>query len=301
MSEYDEEKSGLSFLSKALIVLVSVAAALALFYYFSARNAGRYKLILDGNKLVVEKGLFFPIGMGRYEPEDKRFLSAYEPIEVPAESSPPADRTFHELADIDVALLNYILDVSKDLVAKGKPENFDQALKLLKRVDELPALSNAQRQKIRDTKADVYYSQGKLILQKVADELRTVLEHFREAKNSGGSTGKYRDIDHWIALLESKIRYIESGESTLPPQTTQPRPMQHEQMEQMKQHVRPMQRYTPDESQEPVQKHIQTGPGMETRIQVPQLEPKQEDTAKSKESPNKGTKTKKPAIKGETL
>ena len=213
MTDFEDEKPGLSGFSKALIVLFTVVAALGVFYFFSSQNAARYRLVLDGEELTVEKGWFFPFGWGRYLPEDRRFLPSYETIIVPEESPQPANKEFKEVAEIDAALLAYLLDIMRGQISRGQPEDFTAAETLLGRAELLTALSDEQKRGLKTMRADVYYAQGKIILQKVADELRKVLEHFREAKISAGDSGKYRDVDHWIVLLESKIRFLESGEA----------------------------------------------------------------------------------------
>lgn len=165
-----------------VVALLGVVA-----YLLSDINTRRYRLALSQEGLVVERGRFLPMGFERYEPADDLLRQAYAPIEVPAGETVEVGVVFDERSEIDRALYGRLRLWASQRLGASDANTLELGIRYVKRLENLPSLSEGQRHDLRAMRADAALKQGEGLLQGVQQALRQAAHLFEQAVELGTS------------------------------------------------------------------------------------------------------------------
>jgi hypothetical protein len=136
-----------------LVLWLVIAALLATVWWLaSERNERHYRVVPQGNAVVIERGRFFPTGTTT-APE-----KMYAPIPLPAGQKPPPEREFDNQNDLDRFLFDLLVGWAKELVKKGDTK---AAAELVDRASRLPGLTGGQVTDLNSLKADLAWDESR--------------------------------------------------------------------------------------------------------------------------------------------
>ncbi len=161
----------------AWVVILGLLGAVA--YLISERNARSWSLTPEEGRLVVKKGLFFPIGRTDFKTTDPVLAKVYAPLVPPQGSAPPDEKTFADQDELDRALYELLSGWAREDVASGDPARLERGLGFLERAMELPALSASQRDGLAALRAESGYYEARRLLEKARAELAEAAEKLR--------------------------------------------------------------------------------------------------------------------------
>ena len=204
MAEQTVARKG-GFLSRLVLWVVIFALLAAVWWLASERNEHRYRVVAQRNALVIEKGRFFPIGMGPVAEGDK----AYGPIPIPAGEKPPADIEFDEQNALDRWLFDLLSSWAK---AAGKRGDGKAAAALVDRASGLPGLTGAQQAELQALRADLAWDDAQTDLAnatQLLDAARRKLEAVRQgngahAADAATLSGKLEGVQNTLRELGKK-------------------------------------------------------------------------------------------------
>jgi len=191
------------------IVLAAVVVLFAvLFWYLSARNHDLYYVVVDGETLHVERGMFFPFGSSEWRPN-----RAYDPVKLPPGITPEKTGGM-AVEEAEAVLLQLFIAVAthelKDLDA-GRP---NVAEDMLMRAWKLGHTQPDDDRRLLQLLGDVNFRRGLSEVRGVQTRFDEALRQFKLARQRGGVT--YQGADKWVAAIEDlrdKFRQLtlESG------------------------------------------------------------------------------------------
>ncbi len=208
-----------------LVVLIVLGLAGVIVYLLSLLNSKKFFLVPEGGELVVKKGIFFPMGSERYQPQDPKLATLYSPIDLPDELKHAGPIEFADLPSLNRELGNHMIKFSSKLVFSEEPAQYQKGRTYLVRVGSLQGLDARQLQSIQGLNADVDYIEAKMAYLGVEQTLERALKKFKQAETFG--TGRFADAKEWIlkiqVLLEA-IRVTKAGGVI----TTEEKPVEEE-------------------------------------------------------------------------
>lgn len=148
-------------------------------YLFSERNARAWSLVSEEGRLVVKKGLFFPLGRTEFKTSDPTLAKVYAPLVPPPAKPLPDDHSFPDQAELDRQLYDLLSAWSREDVASGDPARLERGLGYLERALELPALSASQRDNLGALRAESGYYEARRLVEKARAELSEAAEKLR--------------------------------------------------------------------------------------------------------------------------
>jgi hypothetical protein len=161
----------------AWVVILGLAALVG--YLFSERNARTWSLGAEDGRLVVKKGLFFPVGRSDYHASDPTLAKVYAPLVPPPGKPLPEERSFLDQADLDRELYELLAAWSREDVSSGDPTRLERGMGYMERALELPALSASQRDALAALRAESGYYEARRLLEKARAELSEAAEKLR--------------------------------------------------------------------------------------------------------------------------
>ena len=161
----------------AWVVILGLVAVIG--YLFSERNARTWSLVPEEGRLVVKKGLFFPIGRSDYRTSDPTLAKVYAPLVPPPGKPLPEDRSFPDQAELDRQLYDLLSAWSREDVSSGDPARLERGLGYLERAMDLPALSLSQRDSLAALRAESGYYEARRLMEKARAELSEAAEKLR--------------------------------------------------------------------------------------------------------------------------
>ena len=187
----------------ALTWLVIVALIAALGWLLSERNARQWTLASEEGRLVVKRGVFFPVGRQAFRTSDPVLAQAYAPIVPPPGARPAEERSFDDRGGLDQALFDLLAGWAKEDVGSGEPARLERGLGYLSRAERLAGISAAQRDELASLRAESAYYEGQRLLARAADELREAQDKLRLA--AGARSPRGADAQVLLRQLEPAV------------------------------------------------------------------------------------------------
>ncbi len=139
----------------------------------SELNHRRYRLRSSDHQLVVERGLFLPLGFGRHQqPAGVGVADLYAPLPLPTDVTEVPSEPLDDRTELDRALFTLLYGWAKPRLLSPVVATQRLAVRYVERLEMLPALSEEQRQQLRQLRAEVALVQAQQILASLGDGLR---------------------------------------------------------------------------------------------------------------------------------
>lgn len=165
---------------RALLAWVAILGLLGLVAWLAAeRNARTWFLVPDEGRLVVMKGVLFPVGRQSFKTSDPGLALAYAPLVAPPGKPFPQERSFDERGLLDQGLYDLLAGWAREEIATGDPAHLERGLGYLARAEKLVGISPAQRDDLGALRAESGYYEARRLLEKVTAELRDAAEKLR--------------------------------------------------------------------------------------------------------------------------
>ncbi len=205
MAEQTAPRRSGGILSRLVLWLVIVALLAAVWWLASERNEHHFRVIAQGNALVIERGRFFPIGTVAVAPTDR----AYGPIPIPAGEKPPGEIEFDDQNSLDRWLFDLLSAWAK---AAGKRGDSKAAGMLVDRASALPGLTGAQVTDLGTLRADLAWDEAHTDIAnaaKLVEGARRKLEAVRQgngahAADAASVSGKLEGVQNTLQDLGRK-------------------------------------------------------------------------------------------------
>ncbi|HYG68075.1 MAG TPA: hypothetical protein VD838_10465 [Anaeromyxobacteraceae bacterium] len=176
--------------ARALLAWVAILGLAALVIWLAAdRNARQWHLVPDEGRLVVMKGIPFPVGRQPFKTDDPRLADAYAPIVPPPGAPVPPERTFEDRSALDQTLFDVLAGWAKAEIASGEPARLERGLGYLGRAEKLAGISSAQREELAALRAESGYLEAQRLLERASDALREAADKLRLAAGSRSPHG----------------------------------------------------------------------------------------------------------------
>jgi hypothetical protein len=164
-------------LQRAVLWLVIVALLSTVWWLASDRNERHYRVVTQGNALVIERGRFFPTGT-TVAPE-----KMYAPIPLPAGQKGPPEREFEHQNDLDRFLFDLLTSWAKELVKKGETR---AAADLVDRASQLPGLTGAQVTELNTLRADLAWDESRADIAQAGQSLDAAVRKLELVRQGNG-------------------------------------------------------------------------------------------------------------------
>jgi hypothetical protein len=176
--------------AKGLLAWVAILGLAGLVLWLAAdRNARQWHLVPDEGRLVVMKGIPFPVGRQPFKTADPRLAESYAAIVPPPGGAAPAERSFEDRSALDQALFDVLAGWAKAEIASGEPARLERGLGYLARAEKLAGISSAQREELAALRAESGYLEAQRLLERAVDELRQASDKLRLAAGSRSKHG----------------------------------------------------------------------------------------------------------------
>jgi hypothetical protein len=209
--------------AKGLLAWVAILGLAALVAWLAAdRNARLWHLVPDEGRLVVMKGIPFPVGRQPFKTADPRLAESYAPIVPPPGGAPPAERTFEDRSALDQALFDVLAAWAKAEIASGEPARLERGLGYLARAEKLAGISSAQREELAALRAESGYLEAQRLLERAVDELRQAADKLRLAagsrsKHGGNAARLLREVEPLVDGALGVLRGVQGPRPAAPP------------------------------------------------------------------------------------
>jgi hypothetical protein len=185
MAEAEEKRWGKPASGKSALLTLAVVVLLGLVAWLvSERNARRWYLVFEEGTLSVKKGLMLPAGTTAFKTDDPALAAAYAPLKPPQGAHLDAERSFDDRSGLDQALYELLARWARDDLATEKPEGVERALSWVGRAEKLAGLSAAQREDLRNLRAESGWFEARQLLDKAGEALRQARERLRLTSSS---------------------------------------------------------------------------------------------------------------------
>ncbi len=201
MAEATTTRRGGGF-QRFVLWLVIIGLLGVVFWLASERNEHRFRIISQGNALVIERGRFFPTGSAPVPPTDK----VYGPLPVPAGEKVPADVEFDGQNSLDRFMFDLLSAWARNA---GKRSDNKSAAALVDRASALPGLTGAQVAELNGLRADLSWDDAQGDLANAAglvEAARRKLEAVRQgngahAADAAALSGKLEGVQRTLRDL----------------------------------------------------------------------------------------------------
>jgi hypothetical protein len=179
MAEQAAPRRG-SALQRLVLWLIILALLIAVGWLASERNEHHFRVLAQGNLLLIERGRFFPIGTVRVSPTDK----SYAPIPIPAGEKPPAETEFDDQNALDRWLFDLLGSWAKNAGKKGDGRT---AAALVDRASALPGLTGAQVADLGVLRADLAWDDAQTDIATAAQLVESARRKLEAVKQGNGA------------------------------------------------------------------------------------------------------------------
>jgi hypothetical protein len=176
MAEEAKPRAG-GGLQRLVLWLLIAGLLAALWWLASERNERHYRVVPQGNALLIERGRFFPTGTTA-APE-----KMYAPIQVPQGEKAPAEREFDGQNELDRFLFDVLAGWAKNLAKKSDTH---AAAELVNRASQLPGLTGAQVGDLTSLKADLAWDEARSDVVQAGQSLEAALRKLELVRQSRG-------------------------------------------------------------------------------------------------------------------
>lgn len=180
MAEETAARRGGGALSRIVLWLVIFALLAAVWWLASERNEHHFRVSAQPTALVIERGRFFPIGMGPVAANDK----AYAPIPIPTGEKAPAETEFDDQTALDRWLFDLLSNWAK---GAGKRGDGKTASLLVDRASGLPGLTGAQIADLNALRADLAWDEAQTDLAGAAQMLEAARRKLEAVRQGNGA------------------------------------------------------------------------------------------------------------------
>jgi hypothetical protein len=167
-----------------------------------------YMLALEGNRIVMKKGIFLPYGFKEFIPPDKQLAEIYKPVWVPEDYSEFSREKFDSLVELDRRLFTVLINLAKEMIEDPDEDAFIQGKDYLSRAAML-VRTDDERKMVDDIMCDASYRDGKMVIENIERQLKKALGFFRRVKEL--DEDRYEDIEDLISMVEEKLRLFSEG------------------------------------------------------------------------------------------
>jgi hypothetical protein len=212
---------------RSTVLTIAILLLLGLVgWLLSERNARQWSLVYEDGTLSVKKGVMFPVGRQAFKTDDPLLAQAYAPLKPPPNAKLDEERTFDDRAGLDQALYELLAKWTRDDLGTERPEMVERALSWLARADKLAGLSAAQREDLRNLRAESGFFEARQLLDRGADALRQARERLRlTAGSSSAHAGEAGEVLRRVDPLVDEV--YQAGRLLAPtggPRTADPSP-----------------------------------------------------------------------------
>jgi len=188
MAEEEERRWAKPASGRSTVLTLAIVLLLGLVGWLLAeRNARQWSLVYEEGTLSVKKGVLFPVGRQAFKTDDPLLAQAYAPLKPPPGVKLDDERTFDDRAGLDQALYELLARWARDDLATERSEMVERALSWLARADKLAGLSAAQRDDLRNLRAESGFFEARQLLERGAEALRQARERLRLTAGSSSS------------------------------------------------------------------------------------------------------------------
>lgn len=200
----------LRFFKRLLLTALFLALAGMILFLLSERHSRLFKLDLnEAGALVVLRGRTLPVGFTPWTPQDLQLAQTYAPFELDEAARAGLDLT-HVYAERD-ALDRVLFDLHREAIEQragnADAQTLDEVVRLLRRAERLPGLSDEQKRLLRDLQIRTAYFEGRQRLEEASALLQKALSKLRLATE--GEDGRY------VAAAESLLLRMEGSAKQL--------------------------------------------------------------------------------------
>ncbi len=170
----------------SLLLLLAVGLAVAVAWLLAERNARQWWLVPEEGRVVVKRGVFFPVGKATFKSDDPEMSRTYAPLAPPPGAATPAESAYDDRAGLDQALFEWLARWAREDIQSEQMARMERARGYLGRAARLAGLSPAQREQLRTLQAETAFQEAVGHLQEGAEALRRALEGLRLAAEAQG-------------------------------------------------------------------------------------------------------------------
>jgi hypothetical protein len=197
---------------RALLAWVAILGLLGLVGWLAAeRNARTWYLVPDEGRLVVMKGVLFPLGRQGFKTADPALAQAYAPLVAPPGKPLPAEQSYEERSLLDQGVYDLLAGWAREEIASGDPARMERGLGYLGRAERLAGISPAQREDLAALRAESGFHEARRLVERATQELRDAAEKLRVAAGSRSSHAMdaqvlLRDVEPAVDAAVSAMR-----------------------------------------------------------------------------------------------
>jgi hypothetical protein len=227
----EERRWGKPASGRSAVMTLAVLLLLGLVgWLLSERNARQWALIYEDGTLSVKKGLLFPVGRQSFKTDDPAQAQAYAPLKPPPGAKLEEERSFEDRTGLDQALYELLARWARADIATERPEMMERALAWLARADRLANISSAQREDLKNLRAESGYFEARQLLDKGAEALRQARERLRlTAASSSSHAGEAGDVLRRVDPIVDEVyrasRLLAPAGSRTPAEAEAPQPV----------------------------------------------------------------------------
>ncbi|MBN2494496.1 MAG: hypothetical protein JXR96_07905 [Deltaproteobacteria bacterium] len=198
-----------------VFLMIVVVLGAVIIWLLSERNARRFYLEPEGDKLVVKKGILFLTGSERYDKNkdiEPQEALLYSPIDLPDDYRNSGTQEFEDQASLNQELARILILQARELVFDPDEAKYQKGKSYLGRLTQLKGLDAKQLKVIQGLEADIDYLEAKRSYLGVEKILENALKRFRQAETFG--TGRFADAGVWIRKVEALLESIRETKAT---------------------------------------------------------------------------------------
>ena len=181
---------------KAVVVGIGLVV-LALLWYWSSLHHDKFYLSVDGERVTVRRGLYFPFGTSTFAP-----TGGYNSFALPSGLAPETlGPMSHE--ELDRVLRTLYVRIARLQLKDLDQGNPDKAEDMLRRALKLSFSSATDEVEVIELRGDVAFRRGLKEVRGIQERFDEALRQFRNAARQGGS--EYTGAEKWVESI-SRLR-----------------------------------------------------------------------------------------------
>ncbi|RYF10643.1 MAG: hypothetical protein EOO40_04795 [Deltaproteobacteria bacterium] len=181
------ERGGFMRAVGVVLVGLLICGLLALVAYQQCFiNERHFRTSQVGDKLVVEQGRFFPpIGFTPFHGDTEALQQAYADIPLPPQENVGQSIVFDERTALDRALFTLLSGWASTRMDAADDATLALAQRYVQRAENLPGISEGQRQQLRALRADAALRKGQNLVATIGTQLHAAQSQFQLALDLG--------------------------------------------------------------------------------------------------------------------